>query len=92
MTFCPGARSDDLVVPTVEDLPALPSGALKVALVVVVALGAAEQLRHVRRRFRRAANEWWIDVGHRERDQMLRRALGAVAVGLMLVAAKPRRP
>ena len=55
------------------------------AFVVVVALGAAEQVRYRWGRAHRAADRWWADVEHRERDELLRAELRTVAGELVPV-------
>jgi hypothetical protein len=51
----------------------------KAAFLVVIALGATEQVRYRRDRAYRAIDGWWSDVQHRERDQLLRSELWAIA-------------
>lgn len=51
----------------------------KAALLVVVALGAAEQVRYRWGRAQRTAGRWRADVEHHERDALLRTELRSIA-------------
>jgi hypothetical protein len=66
----------------------------KAAFLVVVALGATEQVRYRRDRAFRAVDRWWADVQHRERDQLLRSEMRTIAGQLtpMLASRIGRRP
>lgn len=61
---------------------------LEASVIALVLLGAAEQVRHVRRRFGRTMHRAWQDVEHHERELLLRRALGLLAAELIPVAVE----
>jgi hypothetical protein len=66
----------------------------KAAFLVVIALGATEQVRYRWDRAHRAVDRWWADVEHRERDELLRSEMRAIAGHLAPVIASRigRRP
>lgn len=65
----------------------------KAALVVVMALGAAEQVRYRWGRAHRTADRWWADVEHRGRDDLLRNELRTIAGQLVpVIGSRVGRP